>query len=229
MKFKESEIVELKKSTSELKEAIVSISAILNKHKSGKLYFGIKNDGTVVGQNVSVKTIRRVSQTIAANIEPKIYPEIKKIKLENKQCISVNFKGDDIPYYAFGRAYMRVGDENRKLSAKELENVILKKNKDSMRWEKQVSERPVSEVNKELLKSFITKANSAGRLSIKFRNVKTTLNKLNLLKEDSLLNAGKVLFCYNSSAEVQAAVFAGTDKITFLDIKKYNGTIFCTR
>ena len=32
MKFKESEKLELKKSTSELKEAVVSIAAILNKH-----------------------------------------------------------------------------------------------------------------------------------------------------------------------------------------------------
>ena len=53
MKFKESEKLELKKSTSELKEAIFSISAILNKHQTGDLYFGISNDGTIVGQTVT--------------------------------------------------------------------------------------------------------------------------------------------------------------------------------
>ncbi|MFH0795882.1 MAG: RNA-binding domain-containing protein, partial [Candidatus Omnitrophota bacterium] len=50
MRYKETETVELKKSTSELKEAIISICAILNKHQKGNLYFGIKNDGAVVGQ-----------------------------------------------------------------------------------------------------------------------------------------------------------------------------------
>jgi ATP-dependent DNA helicase RecG len=35
--FQESETVELKKSTSELKEAIISIAAILNKNNKGKL------------------------------------------------------------------------------------------------------------------------------------------------------------------------------------------------
>ena len=49
-KFQEDEITELKISTSELKEAIVSIVSVLNKHRHGKLYFGIKDDGTVVGQ-----------------------------------------------------------------------------------------------------------------------------------------------------------------------------------
>jgi len=36
MKFKESEKRELKRSTSELKEVVVSIAAILNKHQSGE-------------------------------------------------------------------------------------------------------------------------------------------------------------------------------------------------
>lgn len=51
-KLQEDEITELKKSTSELKEGVISIVAILNKHKHGKLYFGIKDDGTVVGQEI---------------------------------------------------------------------------------------------------------------------------------------------------------------------------------
>ena len=42
VEMKESEIVELKKSTSELKGAITSIASMLNKHQKGELYFGIK-------------------------------------------------------------------------------------------------------------------------------------------------------------------------------------------
>ncbi len=56
-KFQENEITELKKSTGEL---IVSIVSILNKHRHGKLYFGIKDDGTVVGQEISGKTLRHI-------------------------------------------------------------------------------------------------------------------------------------------------------------------------
>ena len=78
MKFIESETLELKKSTSEIKEAIISIAAILNKHQHGELFFGIKNNGTVADQNVTEKTIRDVSKSIADHIEPKIYPHIEK-------------------------------------------------------------------------------------------------------------------------------------------------------
>ena len=38
----ETEQLEFKKTTSEIKEAVISIAAILNKHGKGKLYFGVK-------------------------------------------------------------------------------------------------------------------------------------------------------------------------------------------
>ncbi|MEK6867475.1 MAG: RNA-binding domain-containing protein, partial [Nanoarchaeota archaeon] len=56
--MKESETLELKKSTSELKEALKSIVAIVNKHQKGELYFGVKRDGDVVGQSITENTIR---------------------------------------------------------------------------------------------------------------------------------------------------------------------------
>jgi len=63
----ENEILEYKKSTGELKEGIISIVAILNKHNGGELYFGIRNDGTPVGQDISDKTVRDISQAIHRN------------------------------------------------------------------------------------------------------------------------------------------------------------------
>lgn len=41
MKYQESETVELKKSTSELKEAVISIVAMLNKHQQGEVLPGV--------------------------------------------------------------------------------------------------------------------------------------------------------------------------------------------
>ena len=58
MKLKESETIEFKTSTSELKEAVISISAILNKHGKGELYFGVKDDGLVAGQMIGKSTLR---------------------------------------------------------------------------------------------------------------------------------------------------------------------------
>ena len=82
MQFKETETRELKKSTAELKEAVTSISAILNKHQKGEVYFGIKNNGTITWQQITENTIREISQAISNNIEPKIYPKIENNLIE---------------------------------------------------------------------------------------------------------------------------------------------------
>lgn len=42
---RETERVEFKKSTAEFKEGMASLAAILTKHGSGTLYFGVKNNG----------------------------------------------------------------------------------------------------------------------------------------------------------------------------------------
>ena len=220
--FKESETLELKRSTSELKEAIISIVAILNKHQSGRLYFGIRNNGEVIGQTIGEETLRDVTKAIATHIEPRIYPKVTYESIEGKNCIMVDFQGTDPPYFAYGRPYMRTGDEDRQLSVKELGSLILKK----VSWEEGISERTVKDVSTKTLRNFVTRANEARRISFRFTTVPSVMNKLNLLKDGKLLRATEVLFCDNNSLEVQAAVFAGTDKITFLDIQQLKGNIF---
>ena len=46
----ESDTVEFKKSTGEHKEALQAMSAMLNKHGRGELYFGVKDDGRSSGR-----------------------------------------------------------------------------------------------------------------------------------------------------------------------------------
>ncbi|MEF9426732.1 MAG: putative DNA binding domain-containing protein [Candidatus Mariimomonas ferrooxydans] len=222
----ESETLEFKKSTSELKEGIISIAAILNKHQKGTLYFGIKNDGTVIGQEISEKTLRDISKSISDKIEPKIYPEISKVHIEGKSCLEVQFHGSSVPYYAFGRAYIRVSDADRQLSAKEIERLILKKNRDRIKWESEPSEFNISKVDESAVSDYVKRANIAGRIDFAFDTTDNILKKLNLVNNGILLKAAEVLFCNENTIEVQCAVFAGTDKVTFLDIKQFKGTIF---
>src|SRR3989338_1619647 len=113
MIFKETETLELKKSTAELKEAVISISSILNKHKKGEIYFGVKDNGKIIGQDISDATLREISKSISDHIEPKIFPRIENVSIENKQCVYVKFEGKEMLYYAYGRAYLRIGTENK--------------------------------------------------------------------------------------------------------------------
>ena len=225
--FLENEVIEFKKTTGELKEGIISIVSILNKHQSGKLYFGIKDNGEIIGQDVSSKTIREVSKAISENVEPKIYPIVNKIKLDDKECILVEFEGEDIPYLAFGRAYMRVGDEDRQLSMKEIRKIILKDENEIGKWESKVSDYIIDDIDEELLKEFIEKGRKAKRINFPYTNKEEILRKLSLVnKNNELLNAGYILFAKEAKLEMQMAIFATETKLTFLDIDQVFGNIF---
>jgi ATP-dependent DNA helicase RecG len=223
MNYKESETLELKKSTSELDEAINSIVAILNKHNSGEVIFGINSKGEVIGQDISEKTLRDISQKIANSIEPRIYPEIKQIKINNRDCIIIKFTGNEPMYYAYGRAYVRTADEDRLMSAKEIEKRIQQKSK--LKWDSLETTETLESISKESVNNYLKKANISKRINYNFTSLKEVLDKLNLMKNDSLTNASIVLFSKNKPIEVQLAVFAGTTKTTFLDIRQYEDNI----
>ena len=225
--FKESETTEFKKSTAELKEAVISVSAILNKHGRGEVYFGIKDDGTVVGQTVGRNTIKEVTQAIVDNLEPKIFPKVEAKKVQGRDCVAVEFDGPYRPYFAYGRAYMRVGESDKQLSIQEMEDQFIRKNK--FLWEEEISIKKLKDVNVRTLKAYMRKANEAKRVNFKYTNARATLNKLWLLRGSKLTKAAEVLFCDENSMEIQAAVFAGTDKLTFLDISQFKGNLFSLR
>ena len=111
----ENEQIEFKKSTAELKAGVISIASILNKHENGDLYFGIKNNGDVVGQEISDTTIREVSQAIRANIKPAIYPTIEKLHYDTKDVLHVKFEGKQRPYLAYNIPRIRVADEDAQM------------------------------------------------------------------------------------------------------------------
>ncbi len=87
-------------------------------------YFGVRNDGTPMGQMMSDKTLRDISQAIHNHIEPKIYPKITEVVVDDKECIYIEFSGDDAPYFAYGRAHIRIADEDRVMSPAELEALM---------------------------------------------------------------------------------------------------------
>jgi ATP-dependent DNA helicase RecG len=227
MTHKESETIEFKKSTAELKEAVISIVAMLNKHGRGEVYFGIDDHGKVLGMTIGRMTIKDVAQAVVDNTEPKVFPKVEHRKIDGKECIVVEAQGTNSPYFAYGRAYIRVGESDKALSVHEIEKRILSKKK--LFWERDISGKTINDVNEEAVKEFMRKAKTAKRVDFEFVDVKTTLHKLHLLEGNHLLRAAEVLFCDDNSLEVQAAIFAGTDKLTFLDIKSFKGNLFSLR
>ncbi len=219
MNIKETETVELKKSTSELKEGVISIAAILNKHGNGELYFGIRNDGTAVGQQAGEATLREISRAISDHIEPKIYPRVTTEAINGISCVRVSFQGHESPYFAYGRAYMRVADEDRQLSAKELENLFITKNRDKLRWDNNPSGMDIAGISEVKLGRFLEQA------GLKPTEKHGDLDKLGLIQHGKLLNAAALFFPINPEIQLRCAVFAGTTSSTIIDRHDFNGDI----
>lgn len=222
---KESELVEFKKSTSELNEAIVSISSMLNKNGKGTIYFGVKNNGDGIGQQLSDSTLRDISRKISLEIKPTIYPSIYEIE-NSPGIIRVDFSGNDKPYSAFGRFYIRSFDEDKQMDIKELLKMINRTDSSNALWEKEQADEDLSSVDEDLLKEYINKANECGRIREKYTSKKEVMKKLGLLSNDYLNNAGRILFSRNKPLSLKLAFFATDEKLSFIDINRFEGNLF---
>ncbi|MCX5806606.1 MAG: putative DNA binding domain-containing protein [Proteobacteria bacterium] len=212
-------MIEFKKSLTSLKEGLISISAILNKHGAGELWFGIAPDGKPTGLVINEKTLRDISQSIAAHIEPRIYPQITPEILNGKTCIKIAFSGRERPYFAYGRAYMRVADEDRHLTAKELENLILARNREALRWDNEPCKISIKELNERKIRAFVK------RSGLVWDNASNVLEKLSLMQDGQLLNAAPLFFAKKPTLQLRCAVFASTDTATIIDRHDYEGDI----
>ncbi len=237
---KEDEITEFKKTTGELNEGMVSISSILNKHRKGTLYFGIKNDGTPHKFTITDSTLRDVSRKIFEAIKPQIFPTISVETISGIEVIRVNFEGNDIPYSAFGKYYIRTADEDRELNPSELRKLMIAKEYEE-NWENKLTNETVIDIDEIVLRKFYNRAVACNRLpEMPFStaildkslfkestyDIQMLLEKLDLFRLGKLTNAGRMLFSKNRPLTLKMAVFATSHKDTFLDIIREEGNIF---
>lgn len=221
----ENEFVEFKKTTSELNEGIISIVSILNKHKHGELFFGIKNNGVPFRFEINDSTMRDISRKIYESIKPQIYPTIEKIIIDGIQVIKVTFMGDDVPYSAFGRYYIRTADEDRELTPNELRKIMIS-NEYEENWGDKLSTYTIDDINDTSLKNFYNSATECGRFPNIGYDKETILEKNNLIRKGFLTNSGVMLFSNVNPITLKMVVFATDQRLTILDMKSIKGNIF---
>lgn len=223
--MRENEYIEFKKTTGELNEAIVSIASILNKHRKGKVYFGLKNDGTPFRFTITDSTLRDVSRKIFEAIRPQIVPTVTTDMVDGNEVIIVEFQGDDIPYSAFGKYYIRTADEDRELTPSELRKIMIGQEY-AENWENKTSEDTVFDIDEKTLERFYRDAVQCGRMPDYGFDRNSILSKIGVLNGEHLTNAGRVLFSNKRPIVLKMAVFATEHKETFLDIAREEGNIF---
>lgn len=210
----ESETLEFKKSTSELEKCVISLSSMLNKHGEGTLYFGVANDGTIIGQaSINENTLRDVSRKISEGISPQIIPHISLELVNDKKIIKVYVKGNDIPYSAFDKYYSRSFDEDKKLSANELKKLFNQNGEfDKIVYEPAYNQNLTFETLKNLYINHGLKINEE-----KFNQ------NMGLLTIDGKYNRLAELLADENNTSILVVTFAGNDKTVMLKRTEYGG------
>ena len=231
--YKESQTIELKKSLKQLKEGIISLASMLNKENKGSVIFGVSDDGKEIGVDINEKTKQDVVHEIQHYLKPlpnKV--NLKELNIDNKRTILiVEVEGDDTPYAAYGRYYIRINDADIMMSGDQLRTFFENKEDNYLSWEKQETKYTVDDIDEDLLIDFIRTANENGRLSYVYRNAIDALTKLELLTENGHLNnAGLYLFGNNKPLLIKEANYPTDTRTEFGEIKEFRGNIFeCIR
>ena len=231
--MKESEKIELKKSTAELKQALIDLCAFANSG-TGTVYFGISDNGKVIGQEITDNTFKRVSTTILSLIEPRLYPNIYVDKIDGRDVLIVEVKNSpEKPYFYKGRAYKRIGTTDAYLSRYEIEKYLYERENPAYRFDKTIIKEYKKGIAVNTLKWFLEKAKEERNLPVEpneSRNV--VLSKLGLLTQDKLNFAGLMAFGkeiqgYFPDTIVKCALFEGIDKTgRILDYTEIKNNIF---
>lgn len=223
---KETETLEFKKSTGEVKAAMDDICAILNKHGEGKLIFGIKPNGDVSGQEIGSETLDDVAKTIKEAIEPTIYPSIYEEEIDNKKCIVVEFKGKERPYSSYGRYFKRVVDRSEKMTSYELKAMMAATDFNSL-WENNLTKHTINDLDKDTLLSYYNNAVSCGRLQkLDIYDEEVLLTHLGLMEDGYFNNAGYYLFSNKKPVVLKIATYVSDERINFSDIRRIEDNIY---
>lgn len=205
----ETELVEFKKSTGELKEGVISLASMLNKNGKGTLYFGIRNDGEILGQQIGDRTLRKVSQGIANAIKPQVIPTIVMELCDDKNVIKVTVEGNEKPYSAYGKYYMRTADEDREISPQQLRGLMLGASDSIVNIESN---------NQEMTFNQLKTLYIGNNLTLRENTFKQNLN---LLTRNGTYNLMADILSDVNSYSIKVAVFSGTDKTNLIKRNEY--------
>lgn len=142
-------------------------------------------------------------------MKPQIIPSISVEYIEEKNIIKVYAQGNESPYSAYGKYYMRSADEDREISPGTLRNVMLSTADTLVRIE---SNNQVLTFNQ--LKMLYVNAG----LTI---SEETYKHNLNLLPQDGKYNLMANLLADNNSFSIKIAKFKGTDKTELIARNEY--------
>lgn len=132
----ESETLELKRSTAELRRAGETLCAFLN-GEGGQILIGVGPDGKIIGQQVSDNTLRDIAAMLG-RFEPPARIEMDRVDVGGGRTVIVldaPSAREHAPFTFEGKAYRRVGSTTTVMAQEEYGRLLLDRNHSRHRWE----------------------------------------------------------------------------------------------
>lgn len=219
MVFQESETVELKEViVDDIKKEIIAFANC----NGGKLYVGVRDDGTVTGLEDPDSAALQISNMVRDTIRPDItmFLHYETINENDKKIVSVDIqRGTDRPYYIAKKGmrpegvYVRQGYSSVPATDAAIRRMI--KETDGDRFENMRS------MNQEL--TF-----EAARKEFQNREIDfgpQQIRSLKLIDSDGLYTNLALLLSDQCVHSIKAAVFQGTDQAIFKDRREFSGSL----
>lgn len=230
----ESEVLEFKQTLAEMNEAGEVVSSFLNK-RGGKLQFGVKNNGVVVGlKSIGERTITDISQKVFDNISPRCIFDIEIVELKGKVIIEISVQESPTPYHTYkNRPYIRIGNTTKIMPQSEYQRRLMSyQNIQSDYSASLVEGVKITDLSRDAILELKTRLKSSARYTVNIDSLSTKqlLKDLLLMRNDKLTIASLVLLAKEDSlynffpyAEIRYGYKANEQEIRNQDTAIFKG------
>lgn len=193
----ESETLEFKRSTAELRRAGETLCAFVN-GDGGQVLVGVGPKGQLVGQQVADITLRDIAATLE-KIEPSARIELDRVALGNGLEVIVFSAPSSrafVPFVYDDKPYKRVGSTATTMSQDEYMRLLLDRNHARHRWENQPAEgvRLEDLDHEEILRTRASAIEHRRLSASTSMDAADILDRLGLRIDGQLTNAAQMLY-----------------------------------
>lgn len=209
---REDERTEFKESLAQLDKGIRSLTAMLNRHGEGTVYFGVDDDGEVIGITVGDDTLSRIRERIRTYVEPMIVADIgEHLSDDGKSYIIIRSKGENTPYMFDGRIFIRNVSSDERASVEIARKMLMSGNTDVLCGSRSRNQNLT-------FSTLFMHLDNNGRHT---ENNRTYYGNSHLLNDDGEFNNMAYILSDQNDLCMQVVVFDGTDRSTMLGRSDY--------
>ena len=202
----ESDRVEFKKSTGDLKGGMETLCGFLN-GRGGRVLFGVTSGGRILGQTISDATLREVANEITRLEPPATITQSRVSVSESDEVLILETTvRSSAPYTYNGRPFQRVGTITSPMRQAEYERRLLERGHSQQRWENQIaSGYRLRDLDVPEIRRTVAEAIDAGRLETTVESSAEVLRKLHMIRERGVIQAAVVAFAREVLPEIGRA------------------------